>query len=169
MITTNGALQYTLLKYCFLRLYLIIFVLQDSVIHFYQFILVCNDRGVNVLGIELFLFLCSQNRLVLNVRIFSQCGRVQLHVAWPGREQSSCHFIGAFEQKMFNRQMRGKRVNLTLRSVAWLKSFPIRGIYFGLDGTVSALRTLAKYASLLRTICKTIFSVNSTRLIRTPR
>ena len=72
---------------------------------------------------------------------------------------------------MFNRQMRGKRVNLTLHSVAWLKSFPIRGIYFGLDGTVSALRTLAKYASLLRTICwgKTIFSVNSTRLIRTPR
>ena len=54
---------------------------------------------------------------------------------------------------MFNRKMSGKRVNLTLRSVAWLKSFPIRGIYFGLDGTVSALRTLAKYASLLRTIC----------------
>ena len=97
MMTTNGALQYTLLKYCFLRLYLIIFVRQDSVIRFYQLILVCNDRGVNVLGIELFLFLCSQNRLVLNVRIFSQCGRVQFHVAWPGREQSSCHFIGAFE------------------------------------------------------------------------
>ena len=55
---------------------------------------------------------------------------------------------------MFNRQMRGKRLNLTLRSVAWLKSFPIRGvIYSGLDGTVPALRTLAKYASLLRTIC----------------
>lgn len=50
---------------------------------------------------------------------------------------------------MFNRQMRGKRVNLTLRSVAWLKSFPIRGIYFGLDGTVSALRTLAKYVHLI--------------------
>ena len=28
---------------------------------------------------------------------------------------------------MFNRQMRGKRVNLTLRSVAWLKGFPIHG------------------------------------------
>lgn len=51
---------------------------------------------------------------------------------------------------MFNRQMRGKRVNLTLRSVAWLKSFPIRGvIYFGLDGTVSALRTLVKYVHLI--------------------
>lgn len=47
-----------------------------------------------------------------------------------------------------------KHFNLALRSVAWLKSFPIRGvIYFGLDGTVPALRTLAKYASLLRTIC----------------
>ena len=127
MITTNGALQYTLLKYCFLRLYLIIFVLQDSVIHFYQLILVCNDRGVNVLGIELFLFLCSQNRLVLNVRIFSQCGRVHFDVALPGREQSSCHFIGAFEQKVFNRQMSGKHFNLSLRSVARLKSFPIHG------------------------------------------
>ena len=50
-----------------------------------------------MLGIELFLFLCSQNRLVLNVRIFSQCGRVHFDVALPGREQSSCHFIGAFE------------------------------------------------------------------------
>lgn len=55
---------------------------------------------------------------------------------------------------MFNRQMSEKHFNLALRSVAWLKSFPIRGmIYFGLDGTVPALRTLAKYASLLRTIC----------------
>ena len=54
---------------------------------------------------------------------------------------------------MFNRQMSEKHFNLALRSVAWLKSFPIRGIYFGLDGTVPALRTLAKCASLLRTIC----------------
>ena len=30
---------------------------------------------------------------------------------------------------MFNTQMSGKHFNLPLRSVAWLKSFPIHGIY----------------------------------------
>lgn len=103
-----------------------------------------------MLGMEFILFLCIK-KIRFKCENFQSAWTSAISCSTARKGTVKLSFIGAFGSKMFNRQMSGKHFNLTLRSLAWLKSFPIRGIYFGLDGTVPALRTLAKYVLLIIT------------------